>query len=74
MLAIVGVVVILLSVVGGYLLEGGSFMVLMQFVEFIGRGPLPGPLIFSSMRLYCIPGTVKPWRTPPSTTISAPVV
>lgn len=35
MLAIVGVVVVRLSVVGGYLLEGGSFMVFMQFVESI---------------------------------------
>lgn len=55
MLAVVGVVVVRLSVVGGYLLEDGFFMALMQFVEFIGRGgPPPGPLIFSSMRLYCI--------------------
>jgi flagellar motor component MotA len=52
MLAIIGVVVARLSVVGGYLRESGSFTVLMQFVQFIVRGPLPGPLIFSSMRLY----------------------
>jgi hypothetical protein len=35
MLAVVGGVFVRLSVVGGYLLEDGSFMALMQFVEFI---------------------------------------
>jgi hypothetical protein len=44
MLAVVGVVVVRLSAVGGSLLEDGSFMVLMQFVEFIVRGaPAGGP-------------------------------
>ena len=45
MLAVVGVVVVRLSVVGGSLLEDGSFMVLMQFVEFIiiGGGRCRGP-------------------------------
>ena len=52
MLTMVGLIVARPSVVGGYLRESGSFMVLMQFVQCIVRGPLPGPLIFSSMRLY----------------------
>ncbi len=138
MLAIVGILVVLLAVLGGYLIEGGSFLVLMQFAEFIiiggaaagallistppkllkkilnrillifkkskvGKETYLGILkmmyelfqlsqkegvlaleshiehpekstIFSISRPYWTPGTANPRRTPPSITISAPVV
>jgi len=49
MLAIVGILVVLLSVLGGYLIEGGSFLVLMQFAEFIIiGGAAAGALLIST--------------------------
>ena len=49
MLAIGGVLVVLLSVLGGYLLEGGSFLVLMQVAEFIIiGGAAAGALLIST--------------------------
>ncbi len=35
MFVIIGIVVVIGSVIGGFLLEGGPFLVLMQFVEFL---------------------------------------
>ncbi len=118
MLAIVGILVVLLAVLGGYLIEGGSFLVLMHFAEFIIiGGAAAGALLISTppkllkkilnrallnfkkskveketylgilpflrlqkraqaafSRPYWTPGTANPRRTPPSITISAPVV
>jgi len=49
MLAIVGILVVLLAVLGGYLIEGGSFLVLMQFAEFIIiGGAAAGALLIST--------------------------
>ena len=49
MLAIAGVLIVFLSVLGGYLLEGGSFLVLMQWVEFmIIGGAATGALLISA--------------------------
>ena len=49
MLAIAGFLVVILSVLGGYLLEGGSFLVLMQWVEFIIiGGAAAGALLISA--------------------------
>jgi len=49
MLAIVGILVVLLAVLGGYLIEGGSFFVLMQFAEFIIiGGAAAGALLIST--------------------------
>ncbi len=35
MFVIIGFIVVIASVIGGFLLEGGPIMVLMQWVEFI---------------------------------------
>ena len=49
MLAIVGILVVLLAVLGGYLIEGGSILVLMQFAEFIIiGGAAAGALLIST--------------------------
>jgi chemotaxis protein MotA len=48
MLAIAGFLVVFLSVLGGYLLEGGSFLVLMQWVEFIIIGGAAGGALLIS--------------------------
>ncbi len=48
MLAIAGFLVVILSVLGGYLLEGGSFLVLMQWVEFIIIGGAAGGALLIS--------------------------
>ena len=49
MLAVIGMAVVTLAVLGGYLLEGGSFLVLMQFAEFlIIGGAAAGALLISS--------------------------
>ena len=49
MLAIAGFLMVILSVLGGYLLEGGSFLVLMQWVEFIIiGGAAAGALLISA--------------------------
>jgi len=49
MLVIVGIVVVLVSVLGGFLLEGGNFLVLMQWAEFIIiGGAAAGALLIST--------------------------
>jgi chemotaxis protein MotA len=49
MLTIIGVAVVLLAVLGGYLLEGGSLLVLMQVAEFIIiGGSAAGALLIST--------------------------
>jgi chemotaxis protein MotA len=48
MLAIAGVIIVIVSVLGGYLLEGGSFLVLMQWVEFIIIGGAAGGALLIS--------------------------
>jgi chemotaxis protein MotA len=49
MFVIIGAVVVLGSVIGGFLLEGGPFLVLMQFVEFlIIGGAALGALLISA--------------------------
>ena len=35
MLILIGVVIVFGSVIGGYLIEGGSLQILLQFVEFL---------------------------------------
>ena len=49
MLAMVGIGVVIIAVLGGYLIEGGSFMVLMQVAEFmIIGGAAAGALLISA--------------------------
>ena len=48
MLGIIGIAVVVMAVVGGYLLEGGSILVLMQWVEFIIIGGAAGGALLIS--------------------------
>ena len=49
MFVIIGIAVVLISVLGGFLLEGGTFLVLMQWAEFvIIGGAAAGALLIST--------------------------
>ncbi len=49
MLAMIGMGVVVIAVLGGYLIEGGSFLVLMQVAEFmIIGGAAAGALLISA--------------------------
>ena len=56
MLAIIGIVVVFGTVIGGFMIEGGPFMVLMQPVEFliIGGAVIGGLLIAVPMKVLKI--------------------